>query len=86
MKDFPVIPPVMVKDTPRPRRLTTLEEVRDYVVEAMRLGRLRLGAKCAINSWRKICCFRMASRNGIGGVRQGMKTHQRAFVDFMLTW
>ena len=39
MNDFPVIPPVIVKDTPRPRRLTTLEEVRDYVNEAMRLGR-----------------------------------------------
>ena len=39
MNDFPVIPPVIVKDTPRPRRLTTLEEVRNYVDEAMRLGR-----------------------------------------------
>ena len=39
MKDFPVIPPVIVKNTPRPRRLTTLEAVRDYVDEAMRLGR-----------------------------------------------
>ena len=39
LNDFPVIPPVIVKDTPRPRRLTTLEEVRDYVNEAMRLGR-----------------------------------------------
>ena len=39
MKDFPVIPPVIVRDTPRPRRLTTLEEVRNYVDEAMRLGR-----------------------------------------------
>src|SRR5215469_13470044 len=39
MKDFPVIPPVIVKDTLRPRRLTTLEEVREYVDEAMRLGR-----------------------------------------------
>ena len=39
MKDFPVIPPVIVRDTPRPRRLTTLQEVRDYVDEAMRLGR-----------------------------------------------
>ena len=38
MNDFPVNPPVIVKDTPRPR-LTTLEEVRDYVDEAMRLGR-----------------------------------------------
>jgi hypothetical protein len=39
MDDFPIIPPVIVKDTPRPRRLTALEEARDYVDEAMRLGR-----------------------------------------------
>jgi hypothetical protein len=39
MDDFPIIPPVIVKDTPRPRRLTTLEEAPDYVDEAMRLGR-----------------------------------------------
>ena len=39
MYDFPVTPPIIVKDTQRPRRLTTLEEVRDYVDEAMRLGR-----------------------------------------------
>jgi len=39
MDDFPVIPPIIVKDTPKPRRVTTLEEARAYVDEAMRLGR-----------------------------------------------
>ncbi|HXW20668.1 MAG TPA: hypothetical protein VEK35_09210, partial [Roseiarcus sp.] len=39
MADFPIVPPPMVKDAPKPRRLTTLEEARDYVREAMRLGR-----------------------------------------------
>jgi hypothetical protein len=39
MDDFPVAPPIVVKDTPKPRRLTTLKDARDYVDEAMRLGR-----------------------------------------------
>lgn len=39
MDDFPVAPPIIVKDTPRPRRLTTLQDARDYVDQAMRLGR-----------------------------------------------
>jgi hypothetical protein len=39
MDDFPIIPPIIVKDTPKPRRLTTLASARDYVDEAMRLGR-----------------------------------------------
>jgi hypothetical protein len=39
MDDFPVAPPIVVKDTPKPRRLATLKDVRDYVDEAMRLGR-----------------------------------------------
>jgi hypothetical protein len=39
MDKFPIVPPLIVKDTPKPRRLTTLEEARDYVDEAMRLGR-----------------------------------------------
>ena len=39
MIDFPIIPPIIVKDTPKPRRLKTLEEAREYVGEAMRLGR-----------------------------------------------
>ena len=31
--------PLIIKDMPKPRRLTTLKEARDYVDEAMRLGR-----------------------------------------------
>jgi hypothetical protein len=37
--DFPVVPPLVVKDSPKPRRLTTLAQARAYVGEAMRLGR-----------------------------------------------
>ena len=39
MDDFPITPPIIVKDTPRPRWLMTVEEARDYVNEAMRVGR-----------------------------------------------
>jgi hypothetical protein len=39
MDDFPVTPPILVKDTPKARRITTMREARDYVDEAMRLGR-----------------------------------------------
>ena len=39
MDDFPIAPPIVIKDTPKPRRLTTLKEARDYVGEAMRGGR-----------------------------------------------
>src|SRR5271166_2931299 len=39
MDDFPIEPPLVVKDTPKPRRLTTLAQARAYVDEAMRLGR-----------------------------------------------
>jgi hypothetical protein len=39
MYDFPIVPPILIKDAPKPRRLTTLAEARDYVDEAMRLGR-----------------------------------------------
>jgi hypothetical protein len=37
--DFPVVPPILIKDAPKPRRLSTLRDARDYVAEAMRLGR-----------------------------------------------
>jgi len=36
--DFPIAPPILIKDTPRPRRLMTLKDARAYVDEAMRLG------------------------------------------------
>ena len=39
MIDFPIAPPIVVKDTPKPRRLTKLSEAHAYVDEAMRLGR-----------------------------------------------
>jgi hypothetical protein len=39
MQDFPIVPPIVVKDTPKPQRLTTLSQARVYVDEAMRLGR-----------------------------------------------
>jgi hypothetical protein len=39
MDDFPIVPPLVVKDAPKPRRLDTLRQARDYVNEAMRTGR-----------------------------------------------
>lgn len=39
MDDFPVAPPLVIKDSPKPRRLTKLAEARAYVNEAMQLGR-----------------------------------------------
>ena len=39
MDDFQIEPPLVVKDTPKARRLTTLVQARSYVDEAMRLGR-----------------------------------------------
>ena len=39
MDNFPIVPPIVVKDTPKPRRLMTLKEAHDYVAEALRIGR-----------------------------------------------
>jgi hypothetical protein len=39
MDDFAIVPPLTVRDEPKPRRLSTLAQARDYVGEAMRLGR-----------------------------------------------
>ena len=39
MNDFPITPPIVVKDSPKPRRLNVLSEARDYVGEAMHAGR-----------------------------------------------
>jgi hypothetical protein len=39
MDDFPIAPPIIVKDPPKPRRLATLKDARDYVDAALRLGR-----------------------------------------------
>lgn len=40
MLNFPVVPPIVVKDTPRPRRIKTLDEARAYVDEMLRERRL----------------------------------------------
>ena len=39
MDDIRIVPPIVVRDEPKPRRLTTLAEARAYVDEAMRIGR-----------------------------------------------
>jgi hypothetical protein len=39
MDDFRIDPPLVVKDTPKPRRLASLAEARAFVADAMRLGR-----------------------------------------------
>lgn len=39
MDDFPIVPPIVIKDTPHPRRLTTLKAAHDYLAEALRAGR-----------------------------------------------
>ena len=39
MDEFPIDPPLVIKDTPKPRRLTTLKQAHDYVSEAMHIGR-----------------------------------------------
>ena len=39
MTDFPIAPPIVIKDTPKPRKLTTLKEAHDYVAEALHIGR-----------------------------------------------
>jgi hypothetical protein len=40
MFDFPVAPPILVKDTPHPRKITTLVEARAFVDEALHRRRL----------------------------------------------
>ncbi len=35
LSGFPIAPPIIVKDTPRPRRLETLEDARAFVNEAL---------------------------------------------------
>ncbi len=39
MEDFPIAPPLVIKDTPKPQRLTKLSQARTYVEEALRIGR-----------------------------------------------
>jgi len=40
MLDFPVVPPIIVKDTPHPRHITTLNQARAYARELLRGRRL----------------------------------------------
>jgi len=39
MADFPIAPPIVVKDTPKPRRIHSIAEARAFVDEQMRIGR-----------------------------------------------
>jgi hypothetical protein len=39
MLDFPVVPPLDVKDTPKPRRVTSLNEARALVDDLLRVRR-----------------------------------------------
>jgi len=39
MSDFPIVPPINVKDTPKPRRLTSIAEAMAFVANQMRIGR-----------------------------------------------
>jgi hypothetical protein len=39
MDDFRIDLPLVVKDTPKPRRLASLAQARDFVEAAMRVGR-----------------------------------------------
>ena len=39
MPDFPIAPPLVVKDTPKPRRIHSIAEARAFVAEGMRIGR-----------------------------------------------
>ena len=39
MDDFRIEPPLVVKDTPKPRRLASIAEARTFVEEGMRIGR-----------------------------------------------
>ena len=40
MLDFPVAPPIFVKDTPHKRKIATLNEARAYVDEMLHVRRL----------------------------------------------
>jgi hypothetical protein len=39
MQYFPIVPPITVQDSPKPRRLRSLSEARAYVDDMMRFGR-----------------------------------------------
>lgn len=39
MLDFPIVPEIVVRDAPKPRRLKTLNEAREFVEEQLRRRR-----------------------------------------------
>jgi hypothetical protein len=39
MPDFPIVPPLVVKDTPKPRHIRSIAQARTFVEEEMRIGR-----------------------------------------------
>jgi hypothetical protein len=39
MLDFPIVPEIVVRDAPKPRRIKTLNEARAFVDEQLRLRR-----------------------------------------------
>ena len=39
MADFPIAPPIVVKDTPKPRRIHSIAEACAFVDEQMQIGR-----------------------------------------------
>ncbi len=39
MLDFPIVPEIVIKDAPKPRRLKTLNEAREFAGEQLRLRR-----------------------------------------------
>jgi len=39
LQDYPIVPPIRVKDRPRPRRLETIQDARAFVDEALSLRR-----------------------------------------------
>lgn len=39
MLDFPIVPEIVVRDAPKPRRLKTLNEAREFAEEQLRLRR-----------------------------------------------
>jgi hypothetical protein len=39
LQDYPIVPPIKVKDRPRPRKLETVEDARSFVDDALSLRR-----------------------------------------------
>lgn len=39
LQDYPIVPPIRVKDTPRPRKLEAIQDARAFVDDALALQR-----------------------------------------------